>query len=405
MKSSVKRVSTIVTISSAAAVAAFFAWLFSLQSSLGLFVWQPEWRRNFLLIGAAGALPLMLTLSRLIAQRASGRRDEGWKPGKVLSTAAIAASGLALLLAGGLLYYIESSARSVQAPVPVVKLLDPKAGIAATDGVLRITLSSDPHWGSEKADAEARTAILRSVAQAKPKRDAFFILGDNVETGMVDEYWHAEALDLSSILGDLPLRPILGNHDGLIDGQYHFERYFFPKTLSSDSGSPLYYSIDAGPATIIVLDLLWGSESFDKAQAAWLEKTLSNLGAGKQAVVLSHCFFYASGYVDKGMPWYDNKGTIDKVSPILERHKVALVVSGHNHYMEYLEKNGVSYAVIGAMGGILDPTPTYVSPASLWLKQGTNGRLDLDIGASGIGLAFRDKDGALLYETRIPAVK
>jgi hypothetical protein len=404
MKIATKRASIMTAAAAGAIAVIFFAWLFSLQSTFGLAQWNPEWRLNFILIGLVGGLPLLISIARLAFVKLLRPRGAASKLGEVLAIAAFAFSGLTLLLTGGLFYYVESSARSIQKPIPSVKLVDPRAGIAASGGVLRISLSSDPHWGADTANAKARSEILRSVAAALPKRDAFFILGDNVETGMVDGYWRAEALELSSLLGDLPARPIMGNHDGTIDGQYHFERYFF-SGVASDSGSSLYYSIDAGPARIIVLNLLWGAESFDPAQAAWLEKTLAAVPQGRQVIVLSHCFFYASGYVDKGMPWYDNQGTIGKVSPMLERHKVALVVSGHNHYMEYLEHGGVSYAVIGAMGGALDPAPAYVSPASRWLKYGTNGRLDLDVSEAGIAIAFRDQGGASLYETFIPAVR
>jgi hypothetical protein len=392
MSTSAKGASVIMAAVGAPAIAALLVWLFAQQSTLGLVQWNPEWRRNFILIGACGLVPLILCVVCLAV---------GKRLGTAFAVITIAFSALAIALAGGLFGYVASSAYALKKPLPAVNLIDPKAGIASeAKGIVRLSLSSDPHWGASTSNPQARSAILKSVAA--DKRDAFFILGDNVETGMDDDYWQAEARDLK-LLGSVPVRPIFGNHDGIIGGQYHFMQYFFPSGVSTDSGSPLYYSMDAGAAKIIVLDLLWGAESFDRAQAAWLERTLSAIPAGKQVIVLSHCFFYSSGYVDMGMPWYDHKGTIGKVSPILERHKVALVVSGHNHHMEYLEHNGVTYAVIGAMGGMPDPEPTYHSPASLWFKQGSFGRLDLDIDERGIALTFRDQDGKALHEAFIPA--
>jgi hypothetical protein len=387
----------------ALAIAALLFWLFFQESTLGLFQWHPPWRRNFILIGVAGLLPLALALSSL-----RGLKDAAWKPGAFLAIATIAFSGLALVLSGGLFAYVLSASRSVQRPLPAVKLVDPKAGMRAgdPDGVLRLSFSSDPHWGAPKSDSEARSALLRSVAAASPKRDAFFILGDNVEMGMEDEGWREEASELSSLLGGVPVRSILGNHDGLIGGRYHFETYFFPPPLGTDSGNTLYYSMEAGPVTIIVINLLWGAESFGRAQAAWLERRLSSVPAGRQVIVLSHSYVYASGYVDEyGYGYYDKPSDIAKVAPVLERHEVALVVSGHDHDMELLRKNGVTYAIIGTMGGVLDPEPGYRSPASLWFKAGTYGRLDLDIGDSGIALAFRGPDGAALKEDFIPAAK
>jgi hypothetical protein len=384
----------------AMAVAAALGWFFSRQGTLGLFQWQASWRRVFILIGLSGLLPLALGVAVSLRIKDAARR-----PGRILAVATLAFSALGILVAGGLFAYVWSSARAVARPVPAVKLVDPSVGIGDPGVEVRLSVSSDPHWGAETSNAAARSAILGSVASALPRRDAFLILGDNVETGMKDASWREEAIELSSALGGIPVRSLLGNHDGLIDGQYHYQEYFSPASTKTDSGSPFYYSMDAGPARIVVLDLLWGAESFDRAQEAWLERTLSSLPAGRQAIVLSHCFFYASGYRDPDgdMPWYDNAGTIGKVSPILERHKVALVVSGHNHYMELLRKNGVAYAVIGAMGGLLDPEPSYRSPASVWFKAGAHGRLDLDVGREGIALAFKDSAGSTLREEFIPA--
>jgi hypothetical protein len=382
----------------ALAVASLLAWLFSLQSTLGLFEWDPPWRRNIILIGVAGLLPLLLALASL-----PRIRDASWRPGALLAVATIAFSALAIALSGGLLAYVLASARAVEMPIPAVRLVDPAAGIEGQGGVARLSLASDPHWGAPKSNAAARSALLRGAATSLPRRDAFIILGDNVEMGMEDGSWREEASDLSASLGDMPVRSMLGNHDGLIYGQYHFQKYFLPAPLKTDSGNPFYYSMNTGPAKIIVIDLLWGAESFDRAQAAWLETTLAKVPAGTQVIVLSHSFIYASGYVDKyGLGYYDNPECIAKVAPILQRHKVALVVSGHDHDMELLRKNGVTYAVIGTMGGILDPEPSYRSPASLWFKAGSYGRLDLDVSAAGIALAFKDQDGAVLREDFIP---
>jgi hypothetical protein len=384
------------------AIAVLLLWLFSRQGTLGLFQWSPTWRLVFILVGAAGLLPLLLGLISL--PRAT---DPSWKPGGILAVATIAFSALAIIIACGLSAFVLSQARSVATPIPAVRLVDPSVGIAGSGGVARISISSDPHWGAATSDAIARTAILKSVASASPRRDAFFILGDNVQMGMEDGPWRAEAGELGSILGELPVRPLLGNHDGLIDGQYHFRRYFFPAAMKTDSGSPYYYSMKAGAARIVVLNLLWGSESFSRAQADWLESTLASFPAGEQVIALSHAYVYSSGYKDPdgGMPWYDNPSLIERLAPILERHRVALLVSGHNHYMELLKKNGVTYAVIGAMGGIPDPEPSYRSPTSVWFKAGNFGRLDIDVGEAGLALTFRDRDGGALREDYIPAAR
>jgi hypothetical protein len=387
-----------------ASAAAFFAmsaclvFIFSRQGTLGLFLWQAEWRTIFLLLGASALIPGILFLVASLLSRG------GSSPvASVLAWISTGAAAAALIAGFGLPAYILSSSRAVNGPVPGLRLVDPASEVSGADGVVRLSVSSDPHWNAETSNGAARTAMLKSLSSERPKRDAFFILGDIVERGMDDGAWHEALADLSLHLDGIPAGTIMGNHDAVIDGEYHYKHYLMPKTVKTDSGEPYYYSMRAGHAVIIVLNLLWGSESFDRRQRAWLERSLAALPADRQVIVLSHCFFYASGYTSFGVPWYDHFGTIKDVSPILEKYGVDLVVSGHNHYMELLRKNGVTYAVIGAMGGKPDPEPTYRSPASLWIAQGVFGYLNLDIDESGIAMSFRDKDGAVLKTEFLPS--
>lgn len=396
MKPDLKSIAVAAGAAAALLMAVLVFWLLSWKGTTGLIEWSAKWRDIFLVLIILGALPLLLSAAGLVMHRSGDRV-------RFLPPIALVLSVVSVLCAVGLFVSLRAMARPA-GDVPVLHLVDPGAGVRGTEGEVRLSISSDPHWGSSKIDVPAREAVLKNVAAAQPRRDAFFILGDNVDYGMMAASWREEAGDIARLLPGVPVRPLLGNHDALMGGQDLFRRYFFPASLRTDSGSPYWWSMEAGPARIVALDLLWGTDSFSAAQAAWLEKTLSAVPKGEQVVVLSHCFFYASGYVDPdgNMPWYDHFQTIDRISPILERHRVDLVVSGHNHFMELLEHGGVTYAVVGAMGSAPDPERTHVSPASLWYRRGTSGWLDLDIGAGGIRLTFRDKDGAALREALLP---
>jgi hypothetical protein len=413
MKTTSRTLSIILSFVAAAFVAGLLRWLFSLEGTKGLAEWDIG--AVFVAAAALGLLPLVLTLAGLPFLRTAGS-----KAGSLLAALALGLSCLAI--AGSALVFgvIYAKAHAMSGPVPALNLVDPSKGIRPADQggaaegkgsatlgapVLRLALSSDPHWGAAKSDARARSAVLASVARSRPRPDAFFILGDNVQIGMDAGQWAAEAADLAAGLGDLPLRSLLGNHDAIADGQYHYERYFFPKGLTSDTGSPFYYSIDAGPALLVVLDLLWGAEDFDAERRAWLERTLAAVPPEKRIIVLTHCFFASSGYMDGSLPWFDHYGTLAAVAPILERYRVDLVLQGHNHYMEFLERNGVSYATIGAMGGKPDPEPTHVSPWSKWFLRGSFGYATLEARRAGLSLSFRDQDGSVLKTFLVPATR
>ena len=105
---------------------------------------------------------------------------------------------------------------------------------------------------------------------------------------------------------------------------------------------------------------------------------------------------YVSGGVrtDLGKTQTDLATTISQLQSMkgdLSDHS-SLIARNHDE-LELLKHKGVSYAIIGSMGGLPDPEPTYRSPASLWFKQGGYGWLDLDIDATGIALAFKASDG------------
>ena len=109
--------------------------------------------------------------------------------------------------------------------------------------ILRLSFSSDPHWGAETANESARVSILQELANRRP--DAFFMLGDTVETGNSSTQWNFALSDLEALSPDIALRPIMGNHDALFGGQYLYKKAFWPKNFTSDSGSPYYWSINS----------------------------------------------------------------------------------------------------------------------------------------------------------------
>jgi hypothetical protein len=221
------------------------------------------------------------------------------------------------------------------------------------------------------------------------------MLGDTVETGNSATQWNLALSDLEALIPNVPLRPILGNHDALFGGQYLYRKAFYPKDFSSDSGSPYYWSINTGSATIVAVDLPWGTEMFGARQKAWLEKTLAAADPRRPLIVVSHSYFYASGYDDPdfGTPWYDHYQNIPALVPLFEKYGVDLVISGHNHYQELLSHNGVTYAIVGSMGGLPDPEPSHHSPYSKWIDVGGHGWLDVSVLPGRLALTFRSETG------------
>ena len=83
---------------------------------------------------------------------------------------------------------------------------------------------------------------------------------------------------------------------------------------------------------------------------------------------------------------------IEKLTPLFEKYHVNLVFSGHNHLLELLQKNNVTYAICGAFGGLPDPERSYTSPASIWYMANQNAFMDVTVSQDTATLVFRDPD-------------
>ena len=267
--------------------------------------------------------------------------------------------------------------------------------IAPADGPLyRFGAGGDSHFGADTArQPQTMQGILGYVTRPEHGFHAFFVMGDITEMGMNNEEWLLALDTLAPFSYAVPVRPFLGNHDGLINGVEHYFAYFYPPGLATPLGTQRYYRLDAGPVHVLVLEMMWGIDTFTPAQREWFNRQLAAIPSTDWVIVMMHSMVYSSGTVSDGLPWYDPPDMIREVAPLLEKYHVDLVLSGHNHHLEFLQQNGVSYAVVGGLGGLLDPEAVYRSPASQWYRAGTHGFADVTVYPERLVLCFRDASG------------
>ncbi len=257
---------------------------------------------------------------------------------------------------------------------------------------LHFAVGCDAHFGAVTARNDLTGKMLKQIADPEHNYSMFFFLGDLVEYGFNDAQWE-EAIDaLSATTAKIPARIVVGNHDTLFGGVNLYEEYMSPQPMEIQAGSRLWQRIDVDDVHFLLLDLEWGTESYTPEQAAWLEGQLSTIPAEDWCIVMSHCYYYASGGVWDMWPWYDDKGMIDKLVPLFEKYDVDLVFSGHNHLLELLQKNNITYVVCGAFGGLPDPERSYISPASIWYMGNQHAFVDVTVSQETATLVFRDPD-------------
>jgi hypothetical protein len=258
---------------------------------------------------------------------------------------------------------------------------------------LHFAVGSDSHFGASTARHDLTGKMLQQISDPAHGYQMFFLLGDKVELGFDDSHWQEAIQALSATTSTMPTRPLVGNHDTLFGGLNLDQEYMYPQQMDVKSGSSRWQRIDVNDVHFLMLDLEWGTQSYSAEQAAWLEKQLSLIPREDWCIVMSHCFYYSSGGYWGLWDWYDEKDTISELAPLFEKYGVDLVFSGHNHLLELLQKNSVTYAICGAFGGQPDPERSYVSPASIWYQGGSPAAfLDVTLTADNATITFRDPD-------------
>jgi Calcineurin-like phosphoesterase len=186
----------------------------------------------------------------------------------------------------------------------------------------------------------AQSAVARAMERwaAAHRVDALVTTGDNVyERGEPERF--AAQLDepYRELRRSRPLWVTLGNHDvagGHGAGQLrHLALPDLPYTRSLPG------------LRLLFLD----ANRVDQAQAAWLDARLGEPGPALRVVVFHHPAWSCSrhdAHEQVGRLWV----------PIIERHRVALVLNGHDHnYQRFVSAGGVTYIVTGGGGRPLYP--------------------------------------------------
>jgi hypothetical protein len=171
--------------------------------------------------------------------------------------------------------------------------------------------------------------------------DLMLHLGDLAyDDGKPDEITSHYFRVYESLLKLVPMFTASGNHEYATNAAApYLEAFVLPR-----NGDPKYmerwYSFDYGDVHFVALD----TERPVHAQAAWLDADLAR-NKRPWVVVFGHRPPYSSG---------EHGGDTDfrrLFVPILEKHRVALVLTGHEHNYERFEpKNGVTYVVSGGGG-------------------------------------------------------
>jgi hypothetical protein len=205
---------------------------------------------------------------------------------------------------------------------------------ADSDRAVRFVAFGDSGGGG--ADQRAVTAQLTTVPF-----DFMIHLGDIAyESGTRAQLESTFFQMYAGLLEHFAVFPVSGNHEYETEGAAPFREAFVLPENGAPAGIERWYSYDWGGVHLVALD----SERTGAAQAAWLD---ADLAANRLpwTIVYIHRPPFSSG--DHG-----SDGDVQRYFvPVLVKHRVALVLSGHDHHYERTTaQSGVTYVVSGGGG-------------------------------------------------------
>jgi 3',5'-cyclic AMP phosphodiesterase CpdA len=182
----------------------------------------------------------------------------------------------------------------------------------------------------------ATGALIADLAQRTTTHDALLLLGDNVYPDGDPERLPATVFEpfATTLARGTELLAILGNHDvKRNNGDAQMQALGMPGR---------WWARRVGDVSIVGLD---STQIENEAQLQFLDAALTATDATWRIVLLHHPP-YSDGYQGS------NLKARNAITPIVERHHVQLVLSGHDHdYQRSVPINGVTYVVSGAGSG------------------------------------------------------
>lgn len=269
-------------------------------------------------------------------------------------------------------------------------------------------------WGRKGQDYQ-RAVAAQMARVAGSSRGRFVIsAGDNFyEDGVVspeDPQWQ---MSFENVYAAFPLQVpwycVLGNHDyhGRPQAQLDYAkrhpqwqmpaRYYTAAEKLADGKAVRFYFIDTSPFVTEYRDSpkmaaeVRGQDT--GAQLRWLDRALEHSN-DTWKIVVGHHPIYSGG----------EHGTqaelVERLLPLLRKHRVPVYVNGHDHDLQHLERDGMHFFTTGAGSQVRDSEAI----EGTRFARGVPGFLAVSLFSERLHAAFYDSNGALLHEAEVQRI-
>jgi hypothetical protein len=254
----------------------------------------------------------------------------------------------------------------------------------------------------------AQAAVGEAIAASAP--ELIVSVGDVVYDDGTEAELDARLFGMwGSLLGDVPMFTIIGNHEyRAAGGGPYFAAFHLP--TNNPSATEKYYSFDWGPVHFAGLDsnCSGGLETADCSialQKAWLDADLAATSRPWKVVFLHHPQ-WSSGE-------HGSSTVARQFVPILEKHGVDLVLTGHDHDYERSRPmkgtaaaepgtpGAVTYVVVGNGGAALRAFRGAQPAWTAYRNDSDHGFLDVKVEGGVLSAEMRSTAGAVKDSFRI----
>jgi len=205
-----------------------------------------------------------------------------------------------------------------------------------------------------------------------------------------------------------PWKIILGNHDyrGNVQAQLDYSqrshrwqlpaRYYTEVLDLPDGGAAELFYLDTSPFIKKYIGSktdISGQDS--QAQLDWLDAALTASTAPWKIVIGHHPVYTALADAD-GFD-HDQPDLIARLNPVLLKHDIPIYICGHDHCLQSVNMDGITYVVTGA--GSQTYTPD--APIRGGFASGAHGFMTVHLSSEALHYALVDKHGHTLYAETI----
>jgi acid phosphatase len=204
---------------------------------------------------------------------------------------------------------------------------------------------------------------------------------------------------------------ILGNHDyrGSVQAQLDYAktskrwqmpaRYFAETVALPAGGTADFFYLDTSPFIRKYIGTRTDIAGQDTdAQLAWLDKSLKASTANWKIVIGHHPIYTALA----PEPDYDHDqpDLIARLDPVLRANGIKIYINGHDHNLQVVRLNGLTYVTNGAGSETYQATSAVIRGGFV---SGNHGFMTIALSAQKLDFALIDKDGQTLYAQSINA--